>query len=175
VRHGHLPEREIITGIGPVAVRTRMLGEDGANLTAVQSPIELSHFVEVGVNLAVALCPTGTLAGVLLSQLPRVVVGAPGRDDRTPASALQPSRTPLPVDDVAQRPAVAIGAEIVAEHIHTAVAVLVAAVRDMRRDQHPTIGPQLRHRRPLEFADIDIERRLPLRSWRCKMPSRVGT
>ena len=35
-----------------------MLGEDGANLVlmAVQSPIELSHFVEVGVNLAVALC-----------------------------------------------------------------------------------------------------------------------
>ena len=33
-----------------------MLGEDGANLVlmAVQSPIELSHFVEVGVNLAVA-------------------------------------------------------------------------------------------------------------------------
>jgi len=52
-----------------------MLGEDGANLVlmAVQSPIELSHFVEVGVNLAVALCPTDTLAGVLLSQLPRVV------------------------------------------------------------------------------------------------------
>src|ERR1700730_14991584 len=29
----------------------------------------------------------------------------------------------------------------------------------MRRDQHPAIGPQLRYRRPLEFADIDIERR----------------
>ena len=52
-----------------------MLGEDGANLVlmAVQSPIELSHFVEVGVNLAVALCSTDALAGVLLSQLPRVV------------------------------------------------------------------------------------------------------
>jgi hypothetical protein len=50
-------------------------GEDGANclLIAVQSPIELSHFVAVGVNLAVALCPTDTLAGVLLSRLPRVV------------------------------------------------------------------------------------------------------
>jgi hypothetical protein len=65
----------------------------------------------------------------------------------------------LPVDDVTQRPTVAIGAEIVAEHINTTVAVLVAAVRDMRRDQHPAIGPQLRHRQPLEFADIDIERR----------------
>ena len=52
-----------------------MQGEDGANLLliAVQSPIELSHFVVVGVNLAVALCPTHTLADVLLSRVPRVV------------------------------------------------------------------------------------------------------
>jgi hypothetical protein len=52
-----------------------MRGEDGANclLIAVASPIELSHFVVVGVNLAIALCPTDTLAGVLLSQVPRVV------------------------------------------------------------------------------------------------------
>jgi hypothetical protein len=50
-------------------------GEDGPNclLIAVESPIELSHFVVVGVNLAIALCPTDTLAGVLLSRLPRVV------------------------------------------------------------------------------------------------------
>src|SRR5688500_18694656 len=34
----------------------------------------------------------------------------------------------------------AIGAEIVAEHIDTAVLVLVAAVRDVRRDQHPRVG-----------------------------------
>jgi hypothetical protein len=52
-----------------------MFGEDGPNclLIAVQAPIELSHFVSVGVNLAVALCKTDTLAGVLLSRLPRVV------------------------------------------------------------------------------------------------------
>jgi hypothetical protein len=52
-----------------------MWGEDGANslLIAVEAPIELSHFVVVGVNLATALCPTDTLAGVLLSQVPRVV------------------------------------------------------------------------------------------------------
>ena len=52
-----------------------MLGEDWANclLIAVQSPVELSHFIAVGVNLAVALCPTDTLAGVLLSHLPRVL------------------------------------------------------------------------------------------------------
>ena len=49
-------------------------GEDGANclLIAVESPIELSHFVVVGVNLAVALCATDTLAGVLLTRAPRV-------------------------------------------------------------------------------------------------------
>ena len=52
-----------------------MLGEDWANclLIAVQSPVELSHFVTVGENLAVALCPKDTLAGVLLSHLPRVL------------------------------------------------------------------------------------------------------
>jgi hypothetical protein len=51
------------------------LGEDGANclVIAVEWPIELSHFVVVGVNLAVALCPTDKLAGVLLSLLPQVV------------------------------------------------------------------------------------------------------
>src|SRR5690349_18166928 len=50
-------------------------GEDGANclLITVEWSIELSHFVVVGVNLAVALCPTDTLAGVLLSGVPQVV------------------------------------------------------------------------------------------------------
>ncbi len=38
------------------------------------------------------------------------------------------SITPLPVDDITQRPTIAIGAEIFAEDLHTAVAVLVAAV-----------------------------------------------
>ena len=52
-----------------------VMGEDWENclLIAVQSPIEYSRFVSVGVNLAVALCPTDTLAGVLLSRLSRVV------------------------------------------------------------------------------------------------------
>jgi hypothetical protein len=50
-------------------------GEDGANclLIAVGWSIELSHFVVVGVNLALALCPTDTLAGALLSSVPLVV------------------------------------------------------------------------------------------------------
>jgi hypothetical protein len=49
--------------------------DDGPNclLIAVESPIELSHFVMVGVNLAIALCPTDTLAGLILSRAPRVV------------------------------------------------------------------------------------------------------
>ena len=52
-----------------------MHGEDGANslLITVEAPVELSQFVVVGLNLAIALCPTDTLAGVLLSQAPRVV------------------------------------------------------------------------------------------------------
>jgi hypothetical protein len=52
-----------------------MLGEDWANclMIAVQSPVELSHFITVGANVAVALCPKNTLAGVLLSHLPRVL------------------------------------------------------------------------------------------------------
>jgi hypothetical protein len=52
-----------------------MVGEDWANclLIAVQSPVDLSHFTAVGENLAVALCPKDTLAGVLLSHLPWVV------------------------------------------------------------------------------------------------------
>jgi hypothetical protein len=52
-----------------------MVGEDWPNclLIAVQSPVELSHFTAVGENLAVALCPGDTLAGVLLSHLPWVV------------------------------------------------------------------------------------------------------
>ncbi len=52
-----------------------VLGEDWANclLIAAQSPVELSHFITVGENLAVALCPKDTLAGVLLSHLPQVL------------------------------------------------------------------------------------------------------
>jgi hypothetical protein len=66
-RGGRFPRRD--------EINPHMLGEDGANclLIAVESPIELSHFVMVGVNLAVTLCPTDTLAGVLLSRLPQVV------------------------------------------------------------------------------------------------------
>ena len=68
-----------------------MLGEDGANLVlmAVQSPIELSHFLLVGVNLAVALCATDTLAGVLLSHVAAGGVDTPCSDDRGQRDASQ--------------------------------------------------------------------------------------
>jgi hypothetical protein len=52
-----------------------MIGDDWANclLIAVQSPVELSHFIATGEKLAVALCPKDTLAGVFLSHLPLVL------------------------------------------------------------------------------------------------------
>ena len=52
-----------------------MLGEDWANclVIAVEEPVELSYFVGVGKNLALALCSSTSLAGVLLSRLPHVL------------------------------------------------------------------------------------------------------
>jgi hypothetical protein len=66
-RGGRFPRRD--------EIEPCMLGEDGANcvLIGVESPIELSYFVSVGVNLAVALCSADTLAGVLLSLTPQVI------------------------------------------------------------------------------------------------------
>jgi hypothetical protein len=54
--------------------------EDGPDclLIAVETPVELSYFVAVGVNLAVALCPTDTLAGLLLSRTRQVVSAGRG-------------------------------------------------------------------------------------------------
>ena len=64
---GRLPRRD--------EIYPWLQGEDGANclLIGVEWSIELSHLVVVGVNLAVALCSTDTLAGVLLSSVPQVV------------------------------------------------------------------------------------------------------
>jgi hypothetical protein len=52
-----------------------VLGDDWPNclVIAVQSPVELSHFVGAGENLAVALCAKDTLAGLLLSNVPPVL------------------------------------------------------------------------------------------------------
>ncbi len=52
-----------------------MLGEDWANclVIAVQSPVQISHFLAVGDNLSGVRCPNNNLAGVLLSHLPEVL------------------------------------------------------------------------------------------------------
>jgi hypothetical protein len=42
-------------------------------LIAVQSPLQLSYFVTMGENLAFALCSKDTVAGLLLSYLPRML------------------------------------------------------------------------------------------------------
>jgi len=51
------------------------LGIDWANclVIAVQSPVQLSCFVAVGVNLSFAHCPNENLAGVLLSHVPQLL------------------------------------------------------------------------------------------------------
>jgi hypothetical protein len=56
-------------------IEPSMLGADRANclLIAVQSPVQLSHFVAVGENLSFAHCPNDSLADVLLSHLPQVL------------------------------------------------------------------------------------------------------
>src|SRR4051794_13146380 len=66
-REGRFPRRD--------QIEPSMLGEDWANclMIAVQSPVQLSHFVAVGNNLSAACCPDDTLAGVLLSHLPEVL------------------------------------------------------------------------------------------------------
>ena len=66
-RGGRFPRRD--------QIEPRMLGEDRVNclVIAVQSPIQLSHFVAVGENLSFVHCPNDSLAGVLLSHLPPVL------------------------------------------------------------------------------------------------------
>jgi len=50
--------------------------------------------------------------------------------------------TPFPIDDIPERPALEIGAQIVAEEIDGAMTVLITGRRDMRRDQYLGIGPE---------------------------------
>jgi hypothetical protein len=65
---------------------------------------------------------------------------------------------PFPIDDISERLAIEIGAQIGTEDIYGTMPILVSGARDMRRDQHPWIGPEPRHGCVLEFTDIDIER-----------------
>jgi hypothetical protein len=69
VRGGLFPRRD--------QIEPSVLGEDWANclVIAVQSPVSLSHFVEVGNNLSMMRCPNNSLAGVLFSHLPQVLSG----------------------------------------------------------------------------------------------------
>jgi hypothetical protein len=66
-RGGRFPRRD--------QIEPRILGEDWVNclVIAVQSPIQLSHFVAVGEKLSFVHCPNDSLAGVLLSHLPQVL------------------------------------------------------------------------------------------------------
>src|SRR5215207_8055071 len=63
----------------------------------------------------------------------------------------------FPIDDILQWSTIEVGAEIFTEHIDSAMAILIAVARDMGRDQHPRVGPKPRHRRVLEFTDIDVK------------------
>src|SRR3954466_7349619 len=76
-----------------------------------------------------------------------------------PSHSNKLSITSLPIDHVVQLLAIPISTKVVAEHIYAAVLALIAAVRDMWRDQYPAIRPQPRCWRALEFADIDIQHR----------------
>ena len=49
--------------------------------------------------------------------------------------------SPRPVDYIAQRRAIEIGAQIVAEHLDGAVAVVVALAGNVRRNQNPRVLP----------------------------------
>jgi hypothetical protein len=65
---------------------------------------------------------------------------------------------PFPIDDISEWLAIEIGAQIGAEDIYGAMPILVGGARDVRRDNHPRIGPEPRHGSVPEFTDIDIER-----------------
>jgi hypothetical protein len=56
-------------------IEPSILGADWANclIIAVQSLVQLSHFVAVGDNLSGVRCPNNNLSGVLLSHLPQVL------------------------------------------------------------------------------------------------------
>ena len=79
--------------------------------------------------------------------------------ENSSAATEVPLIAPFPIDDISERSTIEIGAPIGAEDIYGAMPILVTRARDMRRDQHPRIGPEPRHGRVLEFTDIDIERR----------------
>ena len=54
----------------------------------------------------------------------------------------EPLIAPFPIDDIPKRSAHEIGTQIIAEEIYRAMTILITGRRDMRRDQHPGIGPE---------------------------------
>src|SRR5229473_2009787 len=64
---------------------------------------------------------------------------------------------PLPIDYVAQRSSVDVGAQVVAKDIDRAVPAFVAVAGDVRGDQHPLVLPEPRRRGLLKFPLIDVE------------------
>jgi hypothetical protein len=93
----------------------------------------------------------GCFAPTSLTRTPRLNPHrARGIDGGRACCTPSPFNTPLPVDDVTQRPTLAIGAEIVAEDIHAAMAGLVAAVREHL--QHRLLDEAVENRRDAEGA-----------------------
>jgi hypothetical protein len=65
VRHGHLPEREVMTGIGPVAVRQPRLRDRAAAPTIPRASAAYSDEVGRGLNEpAIAGAPTDRVVGL---------------------------------------------------------------------------------------------------------------
>src|ERR1700740_2205316 len=67
---------------------------------------------------------------------------AEGRAPNAAGTAGLLSIAPFPIDDILERPARDIGAQIIAEEVCGTVMVLIAGRRDMRRDQHLGIRPE---------------------------------
>src|SRR5262245_45375447 len=66
-----------------------------------------------------------------------------------------------PVDDVGQRPAVEIGAQVLAEEVDAPMLTHVTAVRDVRGDEDALVVPEATIRFMLELAHVHVEGRSP--------------
>jgi hypothetical protein len=74
VRHGHLPEREIVTGIGPVAVRCPHVRDrvgEGCERIRFSSAYDLSRVSCIDKNLGVSACLYVANAVRIQGQVPR--------------------------------------------------------------------------------------------------------
>src|SRR5262249_47027004 len=62
-----------------------------------------------------------------------------------------------PINDVLERQAVEIGAQIFTEHVDAGMPVAVTDIGNVRRDHDARIRPQPGYRRVLEFAGVDVK------------------